>query len=217
MSRYYIKTPDGGNYIALVNLPATQSDKDYKPTLPPRSYNYCDSMTRESKKYPVYSWAVNTRYDTRQGGWKNNLVSDYEYLYEFMTGAISDDIANAEKFERLRERKFITDDNRVNIMVIKGDCESFFSRIPSLDEETKKKFAGYALESAEVAARDYPPQMRDLVISWEAGGFVDSKVAIMVMDILYGNGTFKELTDNEKITSNLLMFSDVLPNPHVWV
>jgi hypothetical protein len=42
-------------------------------------------------------------------------------------------------------------------------------------------------------------------------GFIGNTVALMVMDILYGNETFKELTDREKITSNLLMFCDVLP------
>jgi hypothetical protein len=56
-----------------------------------------------------------------------------------------------------------------------------------------------------------PPQMRDLVICWNTNGFIGNTVALMVMDILYGNGTFKELTDREKITSNLLMFCDVLP------
>ena len=53
--------------------------------------------------------------------------------------------------------------------------------------------------------------MRDLVISLHAGGFVSNTVALMVMDVLYGNGTFRELTDNERVTSNLLMFCDVLP------
>lgn len=53
--------------------------------------------------------------------------------------------------------------------------------------------------------------MRDLVICWNTNGFIGNTVALMVMDILYGNGTFKELTDREKITSNLLMFCDVLP------
>ena len=34
----------------------------------------------------------------------------------------------------------------------------------------------------------------------------------MVMDILYNNGIFKPLTENEKVTSNLIMFADRLPN-----
>jgi len=82
--------------------------------------------------------------------------------------------------------------------------------IPALSDDFKKKFAGFALESASSTAKNYPPQMRDLVISWGAGGFISNDVAVMVMDILYGNGTFKALSDNEKVTSNLIMFCDVL-------
>jgi hypothetical protein len=33
----------------------------------------------------------------------------------------------------------------------------------------------------------------------------------MVMDVLYSNGTFQALTEREKITSNLILFTDVLP------
>ncbi len=129
-----------------------------------------------------------------------------------MTGEISDTPANADKFKRLRERKFITPDNKVNIMVIKGKSEDFFDTIPSLDDIVKKEFAGYALESAEVIARNYPPQMRDLIISTHAGNFVSNHVAVMVMDILYKNGTFKPLTENERVTSDLIMFCDRLPD-----
>ncbi len=213
LSQYFIKTTDGGCYIAWIEIPKIQSDKDYKPTLSLPSYWACGSMTRQSEKYPVYSWCVDTRYSAREGSWRNNLLSDYEYLYEFIISAISDNTANEDKFKRLRERRYITEDNKVNIMIVKGDYEEFFSKIPPLDEKTREKFAHYALESAEILSRNYPPQMRDLVIGWNAGNFINTRVAIMVMDILYGNGTFKKLTDREKVTSNLLMFCDILPQP----
>ena len=97
-------------------------------------------------------------------------------------------------------------------MIVKGKAEEFFKKIPALDDKSKKQFADYALEMAEAVAKNYPVQMRDLVIAWNAGGFVSNTVAVMVMDILYSNGTFRELTENEKVTSDLLMFCDVLPN-----
>lgn len=212
LSKYYIKTTAGGDFIAFLNLPASQADSDYKPTLDLSSYWACGNMTRISDKYPaVYSWSIDTRYSSREGRWKNNLTCDYEYLYEFMTGEISVNAANSEKFNRLRERSYLTDDNKINIMMVKGKAEEFFAKIPPLDEALKKKFADYALESAMITAKNYPPQMQDLVICWGAEGFVSNMVAVMVMDILYGNGTFRPLTENEKVTSNLIMFSDVLP------
>ena len=128
-----------------------------------------------------------------------------------MTGAIQDDRANADKLNRLRQRQLISEDGQIAIMIVKGHGEEFFKRIPALDEKFKKQFADYAFENAEIVANDYPPQMRDLVVSWSAGGFIGNRVALMVMDILYENGTFRPLTDKEKITSNLILFADVLP------
>lgn len=212
LSPYYIRTTDGGNYIAFVDIETVQSDKEYVPQLHLPSMWSCGSMTRNSCKYPVECWSVDSRYSSREGGWQNNIGTDYEYLYEFITGNLADNSANEDKFKRLRERKFLSDDNKVNIMIVQGKAEDFFSKIPELDDKFKKKFADYALEYAQVKAMDYPPQMRDLIISWTAGGFVgNNEVALMLMDILYGNGTFGQLTEHEKITSNLIMFSDVLP------
>ena len=169
-------------------------------------------MNRWSEKYlSIYAWSFDTRYSSRKGAWKNNLTSDYEYLYEFMTGAIENTPANKEKFDRLKARGFLTEDNKVNIMVMRDEAKAFFAKLPSLSEEIKKTFADYALEHAMMVAKDYPPQMRDLVVARYVSSFVNSTVALMVMDILYENGTFRPLTEGEKVTSNLLMFCDQLP------
>ena len=212
LSKYHIKTLAGGDFIAFVTIPATQIDTDYVSSQNDPPYWACGNMTRWSEKYPsVYSWSIDTRYSSRKGGWENNFTSDYEYLYEFMTGAIKDTPANKEKFDRLRKRGFLVENNKVNVMVARGNQKEFFSKLPSLDEKLKKTFADYALEQAMLIAKDYPPQMRDLVVNWNAAGFVGNTVALMVMDILHGNGMFRPLTEDEKVTSNLLMFCDRLP------
>ncbi|MBR3894029.1 MAG: sigma-70 family RNA polymerase sigma factor [Clostridia bacterium] len=212
LSKYSIKTLAGGDFIAFIDIPATQSDPDYVPSRSYPPYWACGNMTRWSEKYPsVYSWSIDTRYSSREGYWANNLTSDYEYLYEFMTGAIEDTPANKDKFYRLRKRGYLTGDNKVNIMVVRGDQNAFFANLPVLDEEIKRTFADYALEQAMLIAKDYPPQMRELIVNWNAGGFVGATVALMVMDILYENGTLRPLEENERITANLLMFCDRLP------
>ena len=212
LSKYRIKTLAGGDFTACIDIPSTPRDPDYvfSQTYPP--YWSCGDMTRRSEKYPsVYSWSVDTRYCSRKGTWENNLTKDYEYLYEWMTGAIKDTPANKEKFDRLRERGYLTKDNQVNIMVMRGNQNEFFAKIPKLDETVKRTFADYALEQAMLIAKDYPPQMRDLLVAGNVVTFVGPTVALMVMDILYENGTFRPLTEDEKITSNLLMFCDRLP------
>lgn len=128
-----------------------------------------------------------------------------------MTGTIEDTPANKEKFDRLRDRGYLSKDNKINIMVVRGDQNEFFAKLPALDEGIKSRFADFALEQAMLAAKDYPSQMRDLIVDWNVEGFVGRTVALMVMDILYKNGTFRPLEENEKVTSNLLMFCDRLP------
>lgn len=214
LSNYRIRTLAGGDYFATVHLKPEILNPDYQFTVKDNVKNYdaCGPMTRNSQKYPqLISWSVDSRFCSRLGYWQNNLTSDYEAVYEFMTGAITDTKANEEKFCRLRERGFITDEGMINIMVVKDNCNEFFNRIPSLDQEVLNEFAGYALEQAMVLAKMYPPQMQDFIVVKCVRHFIDNTVAMMVMDQLYENGVLKPLKDREKVTSQLLLFADRLP------
>ena len=96
-------------------------------------------------------------------------------------------------------------------MIVKDSYESFNEKIPPLSNEFRKEFAPRILECVMAEAKDYPPQMQNLVVSNGVENFISGYVAVMTADILYSDGTFKPLTENEKITSNLIMFSDILP------
>ena len=80
-----------------------------------------------------------------------------------------------------------------------------------MDESLKKRFVANALEIAMIEAKDYPPQIQDLIVYYGVKHFIGNMTALMVLDILYSNGTFKPLSEEEKITSQLIMFSDILP------
>ena len=90
----------------------------------------------------------------------------------------------------------------------------FFDKIPGLEaaQIDVRQIADDALELAQTQAEEYPPQMRDLVIAWNAGGFISNTVALMVLDCLYESGAFRPLTEPERVTSQLFVFSDTLPN-----
>lgn len=211
-SRYFVQTTDGGSYIPSVQLKTVRSDPDYVPTIEIPDYSACGDMNRQSGKYPsVYGWSVDTRYSSRKGTWKNNLTSDYEALYEFISGTIRDDMANEEKIRRLHERKFLSEENDINVMILKGAAKDFFGGIPEPDSALRDQFADMALEYAMKEAGNYPAQMHDLIINDMTNSFIGRTVALMVMDILYKDGTFRPLTENERVTSNLIMFCDRLP------
>lgn len=142
------------------------------------------------------------------GGWQNNLTEDYEYVYEYIIGAIDDTSSNASKFARLRERKFIDDNGRVNIMVTHHDVYKLLENLPSLPQDQARRYIDAELEAQQLEARDYPEQMHELILN---GNISPNSLAVLVLNKLYENGTFKPLTENEKVTSQLIMFSDKLP------
>ena len=212
LSEYLIKPVIGGEYFALVELKKENLTPDYRCELNAARYQPCGDMNRWSYKYPsVGSWCVDTLLDSRKGGYANNATTDYEYVYEYICGQLPDTVANSEKINRLKERNFISPENKINIMIAKTSSSDFFDRIPFYDEEIKNKFADKILEYAANEAKKYPTQMQDLIVCRSAELFIGNTVAIMTMDILYGNGTFRPLNEKEKVTANLLMFSDRLP------
>ncbi len=212
LDKYKIKTTAGGDFFAYIECDMKPSDPDYVSKLPVYNYWSCGSMNRWSDKYPtLYSWSIDSRLSSRKGHWENNLTSDYEYVYELLNGTLTKNEANAEKFARLKEREFITEDGKVNIMLVKGGYNEFFAKIPALEESYKEKVAPFALEYASILCNQYPEQMHDMVTADAVGGFIGNAVAMMVMDILYADGTFNPVTSREAVTTNLLMFTDILP------
>ena len=212
LSPYYIKTTDGGEYIAYVYSNHTCTDPEYVPSESFPSYEMCGQMTRDSVKYPsVFAIAWDSRFCSRKGYWKNNLPTDYDYVYEWMSGVIDDTPANADKLARLRDRQFITEDGKVNIMVVNDAFDAFVERLPVLNEDVKKQFYDFALEQAMLEAKAYPPQMQDLVVADTVRSFISRTVGMMVLDILYEDGTFRPLSEQDKVSANLLMFCDRLP------
>lgn len=209
LEKYSFRTMDGGKYAVTVDVKSACIDPDYKPSVP-LNYWACGSMSRWSDKYPITAWSTDNKFTARQGTWKENLVSDYDALYEYMTDAIEENEANEEKFDRLYRRGLILG-GKVNAIVVKSEQRTFFANLPSLDEKTKSLFANFALEHAMASAKSYPIQMQDLVVANFIEKFIGNNVAIMVLDILYGNGTFKPLGDKEKFAINRIVFTDVLP------
>ena len=168
-------------------------------------------MNRWSEKYPVSSWSYDTRFTTRKGAWENNLTSDYEALYEYLTDQLPDTPANADKRKRLRERGFVDESGKVCVMVARNEVKEEIERIPPVSEDILRRFADAALEYAMTEARDYPPQMQDLIVQEESRAFSGSVVALMARKILFDRGVWKPLADAEKAAVDLMVFSDVLP------
>lgn len=209
ISKYFIQPADGGSYIAYAYQEQEQSDPGYTPTIEMKQYGCCGPMTRWNDKYgdKVGSWSIDTKFDNREGGWRNNLMEDYDYLYEFLCGKLPKGTENIEKYQRLYDRKYLSADDEVQVIVAKNGS---LSELPKFSDELKEKLAAYAGKTYELEKNYYPAQMQDLIRD-ESRYVLSPSIALMILDDLIADGTLPSFTEAQRTTLNLIVFSDRLP------
>ncbi len=215
-THYQVKRKDGGDFIALASVADNEKESNKNP-----HYITCGDMTRGSKQYPVVSWQLSTNFDLREFGWRDNLKSDFESLYLFMTGKMDKNEATLDKYRRLYDRGPIVNNNgkdETNVVVVKvskvgdnlvnGSSNELISLLPvypdSMISSVKEKFKLIY----DIEKKYYPKHMHKLVEYY--ANFSINK--IMVLDELLERGVLKELTEVQKKGVMTVVFSDALPN-----
>jgi RNA polymerase sigma factor (sigma-70 family) len=214
-SAFSVKRKDGGDYIACATLV-----RDFDVNFNYAKYNTCGNMLRGSGKYPLQAWQMHTYYDGREGGWRDNLNSDYEYLYEFITGKIKKEESQIEKFQRLYEKGYlIHKDGKdyVNIIVIKdegkkwADGNDFAARLPGITDELKAIGDELDKEIYEIERNSFPAHMQKLLRMWTSNRLASNGMAVNVLEQLVESGVLREPTETQKKGLTTLMFCDTLP------
>ncbi len=212
---FSVKRKDGGDYIAMASL-----KKDFKVDYDESRYNSCGNMTRGSSKYSIISWQLDTYYDDRKGGWSNNLYSDFEYLYEFISGTLIKEQNQIEKFQRLYEKGYISDvDGKdiVNIILVKDDSfdyipnNSLTKKLPGITEELKAVSYEFDQKMFELRSKSYPQHMQKLCKAWCSNCLSHNGTRTRVLEQLLMSGKLKLPSNKQKSGLNTLMFSDILP------
>ena len=210
LSKYIVKHKDGGEYIAFAWTAGDfdWSELSYKQEL----YSSCGDMNRwcENK---FKTWQLDTYYDDREGGWKENMNTDFEYLYEIITGKITRDAAQADKFKRLFDKGYlVTKDGSeyVNIIVALSE-EAFSGILPPIPEKLKAASKELDAEIYKIKGAHYPPHMRELCRAWSTDCLAENAVRTRVLEQLTAAGTLKPLSAVQKRSVNTIMFCDTLP------
>lgn len=82
LDKYSVKRKDGGDYIAFADV-----EPDFDLSRNSR-YSTCGDMTRTNERYSTVAWQFDTYYDSRSNGWRDSLSSDFDSLYEHISGRI---------------------------------------------------------------------------------------------------------------------------------
>ncbi len=205
-SKYFICPTDGGRYTVYAEVAQERNDPGYVSTIEQKSYPCCGPMTRQSCKYSISSWSIDSLLDSRNGTWQENKNDDYDYLYEYIIGKLPHGPENAEKYQRLYDRKYISEDGQVQVIVANLSSNI----VPEIPAELKEKLAIYTGKSYELYKNDYPPQIQDLIKN-NSRYVLTPSIAMMVLDFMTEDGELPAFTENQKITLNLIVFSDKLP------
>lgn len=212
--RFSVKRPDGGDYIAFASV-----FSEHKVSFDSSKYNACGNMNRGSNKnYPICSWQLNTFYDGRQGGWRDNLCTDYDYLYEFISGELKKEDSQIEKFKRLYDKGYLRDDDTINLIVVNDGTDnnflsgSFANALPSITEELKQISDEFDAEMQKITMPLYPKHMKELCKSWTINCLCHNDTRTRVLEQLLQAGMLTLPDENQKLGLNTIMFSDRLPN-----
>lgn len=214
-THYRVKRKDGGDYIAQALVYDEEKELSANP-----HYKTCGDMTRESLQYAVASWQNSTDFDLREFGWRDNLTSDFEYLYLYMTGKMDKSEATLENFRRLYERGLLYKDGNcdaVNVVVAKvctdefnkinGHSNKFIKLLPAYPDNMIRYIKSKLHLMYESEKMYYPKHMHKLVEYYASMNFN----RIMVLDELVERGILKPLTEKQRKGVMTIVFSDVLP------
>lgn len=211
-NKFMVSRKDGGCYIAYATVMT-----DFKQPWDESKYSCCGPMTRWADKYNFAAFQINSYYDDRGGGWKNNLLSDYEYLYEFISNKIGKETENLEKYQRICEKGYLVDDN-VNIIFIKLDdpkkqwSDYIFNNLAKPDECVYEHAKQASKKMIDIQSPIYPEHMQELMKACNsANNIFSGRVIMMVMEKLVEQGKIKLPTDMQKHGLMTIMFSDTLP------
>ena len=207
--KFAVKRPDGGYFIALATV--TDNCQEKKADFDWHKYPYwcCEYMNRSYENL-LYALQVDCHYSDRSELiWRDNLNTDYEYLYHFIKGGCSPKALAPEQYKRLCDKGYIFED-RVQIMSYKlaakdnsNLCGDDIWRRMILDhvkvtEEVKAYVKAFDQREYEYRKDKYPEHMQELVKQYTCNAIQSSNFIPYVIEQLLEQRLLKPLTDLQK-------------------
>lgn len=208
LSKYSVKRKDGGDYLASAEV---EPDFDLSRN---KQYSTCGDMTRTNERYSTGAWQFDTYYDSRTGGWRDNLESDFDSLYEHISGRIHKDDVSLEKYQRLYEKGYLIKDgdkDKVAMIVTTYSGDELMNLIPDFDEKLTKKLEKYCKEYYELTKDCVADHMLPLHKIYCRSKWTNGRMRMTVIEHLLKSGVLTLPTEEQKATLTTVLFCDSLP------
>lgn len=202
--KYAVKRPDGGYFIACADVADDCGEGGgYFP------YWSCGVMTRNKEgEDALENIQLDCRFSDRSTlTWRDNLSSDWEYLYEFIKGGLKPEVLAPENYKRLCDKGYIYD-NKVQIMTYKdhtaenGGGKDTFRRVicekVSAEEEVLAYVKDFDKRKYEYRKDKYPEHILPIVAFNSAGALNSSIFVPYLIEEMLERGMLAPLTDLQK-------------------
>lgn len=165
--KYCVKRPDGGDFISTASVSSDEAPEKTERD-PYWTCGYMsDSSAEQNENVNFYALSIDCRFADREGGWRDNLTSDWDSLAKFMKNGKTS--LTPDEYKRLCDKGYVYKDI-VQPVVFKAEPaedESLF--IPfarvlekrlGVSEELKEYAAALDEEVYELMKNAYPEHIR---------------------------------------------------------
>lgn len=206
--KYSVKRPDGGDFIALASV----SNDEVPLTNKRGPYWVCGYMKRATEtRTPtgdrkMYALSLDCRFSDREGGWRENLTSDWDSLCKFIDGGR--DSLTLDEYKRLCDKGYIYE-NKVQPVIIEMELAEgewldasimwFLREKLPMTEELQKYADSLDDELFELQKSAYPEHMRPAAKEVFCTGTLGDPMLIpRCIEKLLEKGELKPLTDIQR-------------------
>ena len=219
LKKHYVKRNDGSAYTLFATLENT-FDLNYNPNL----YNTSGIHTLTFNGFQKCSVrACNTFYDNRIHDCYRILKRKFVYLYCYIIGKITKEQITSFPYNGLLEHalliprydipSYLTNDYETNMIVTTLTLDDLLNTLPPIPKHFSSLNYELGNKLFKISKSQYPEHKQGLCRAFYQNALASPDILTRVLQISLKNGLLKPLSECQKKTVNMIMFSDVLPIP----
>ena len=201
-----VSRKDGGHYAAYATI-----DRAFAVSYDRKWYYFCGFMNRNSDEHALKAWQVDTWWSSRQGGWRDNLGSDFISLMHVINGDLPQDHTNIDAYRRLFDKQYVLQTEsapEINIVYCKDKQMEERLHALLLQPSARMKEAAAELDQAvyQVQLDGQPAHAHKYVRYWSQNSMSSGKMSTYVLKHLVDIGMLKVPEPHRQKGISTMMF-----------
>lgn len=186
-----VRRKDGGHYVAYATI-----DRAFDVSFDRKLYYVCGDMYRDSDEHALEAWQFDTYWCGRQGGWRDNLTSDFIGLMYVIKGDLPQSLTNIDTYRRLFEKQYLLrteSESEVNIVYCKDKQtgERLQAAVPQPTEQIKEAATKLDQEVYRLNLAGQPEHAHKYVGYWSQNSMASGLMRAYILKHLVDTGMLK--------------------------